>query len=108
LHEDPREDETTQFLNLTEDQVAIRSTALEVWMQFIRALESLLLEVCERTNAEWEKWRDGLFVDIQDGGRRRWGMRRNQTMCGARKPNDRLAESKRISGPSINLIVAFP
>jgi len=49
---------------LTEDQRAIRTTALDIWLQLIRALEPMLNETCTKTYVEWQKWWDGMVDNL--------------------------------------------
>jgi ubiquinone/menaquinone biosynthesis C-methylase UbiE len=54
----------TESLILTEDQAALRYTALLVVIQMIESLEPLLKEVSEKNQEEWQRWWGWMMADL--------------------------------------------
>lgn len=51
---------------LTEDQLAIRQTALQVIVQLIEGLEPLLKEASGKSGEEWSRWWTWMMADLLD------------------------------------------
>jgi hypothetical protein len=52
---------------LTEEQAALRYTALLVAIQMIESLEPLLLEVSGKNQEEWQRWWGWMMADLLEG-----------------------------------------
>jgi len=52
---------------LTEEQAALRYTALLVVIQMIESLEPLILEVSGKNQEEWQRWWGWMMADLLEG-----------------------------------------
>lgn len=53
-----------QLQSLTDEQAALRHTALLVEVQFLESLEPLLKEVSGKNQEEWQRWWSSMMVDL--------------------------------------------